>query len=228
MFIGHFAVGFASKRIAPGASLGALMVAPLFLDLLWPVLLAVGVEHVRIEPGATAVTPLDLYDYPYSHSLLGALLCSVAGAGIYYALGRDRRAAWVIAAGVLSHWVLDLVSHRPDMPLFPGGSTRLGLGLWNSIAGTVVVEGSMFAAGVALYATCTRARDRRGGIGFWSYVVLLSLLWASDFFSPPPPSVRALIATSFVGWIFVPWAWWLDRHRDARPQSFAAKAPSLS
>jgi len=225
MFIGHFAVGFASKRIAPRASLGVLMAAPLFLDILWPVFLALGIEHVRIEPGATAVTPLDLYDYPYSHSLVAAVFWSLAAAGAYFALRRDRRAAWVIAAGVFCHWILDFVSHRPDMPLFPGDSTRLGLGLWNSVAGTVIVEGAMFALGVALYASTTRARNRRGNIGFWVYVGFLSLLYVSDFFSPAPPSVKVLIVVGFVSWVFVPWAWWFDHHRDVvRPRSVAAKS----
>jgi membrane-bound metal-dependent hydrolase YbcI (DUF457 family) len=217
MFIGHFAVGFASKRIAPQASLGALMAAPLFLDFLWPVFLALGVEHVRIEPGATAVTPLDLYDFPYSHSLVAAFFWAILAAAAYFAFRRDRRAAWVIAGGVFSHWVLDFASHRPDMPLYPGDSTRLGLGLWNSVAGTVIVEGAMFALAVALYATFTRARDRRGSIGFWVYVGLLALLYVSDFFSPPPPSVKVLIIVGFVSWVFVPWAWWFDRHRDVVP-----------
>jgi hypothetical protein len=214
MFIGHFAVGFASKRLAPKASLGALMAAPLLLDILWPVFLALGVEHVRIEPGATAVTPLDLYDYPYSHSLVASLFWAALGAGIYYALRRDRRASWVIAGGVVSHWVLDYVTHRPDMPLFPGDSTRLGLGLWNSVAATIIVEGAMFAAGVAIYAKYTRSRDRIGSIGFWSYVALLLALYAGNFFSPPPPSVQMLMIVSFISWIFVPWAWWFDGHRE--------------
>jgi hypothetical protein len=214
MFIGHFAVGFASKRIAPNASLGVLMAAPLFLDILWPVFLSIGVEHVRIEPGATAVTPLDLYDYPYSHSLAASLLWSALAGGLYYALRRDRRASWIIAGGVFSHWVLDFVTHRPDMPLFPGDPTRLGLGLWNSIAGTVIVEGAMFAAGVALYARCTRSRDRIGSAGFWSYVAFLLLLYVGNFFSPPPPSVQMLTIVGFISWIFVPWAWWFDRHRE--------------
>jgi membrane-bound metal-dependent hydrolase YbcI (DUF457 family) len=128
MFVGHFAVGFASKRLAPRTSLGVLMAAPLLLDILWPLFVALGVEHVRIEPGATVVSPLDLYDYPYSHSLAASLFWAALFAGLYYLIRRGRRTAWVIAAGVVSHWVLDFVSHRPDMPLFPGDSTRLGFG----------------------------------------------------------------------------------------------------
>jgi membrane-bound metal-dependent hydrolase YbcI (DUF457 family) len=214
MFIGHFAVGFASKRLAPEASLGVLMTAPLFLDVLWPVFMALGIEHARIEPGATAVTPLDLYDYPYSHSLVASIVWSVLAAGAYYVLRRDRRAAWVIALGVFSHFILDFVSHRPDMPLYPGGATRIGLGLWNSIPATIAVEGSMFIAGVALYVAATRARDKIGSISFWVFVTLLVLAYASDFFSPPPPSIQAVMIVGFVSWILIPWVAWFDRHRE--------------
>ncbi len=162
MFVGHFAVGFASKRFAPKASLAVLIAAPLFLDILWPVFILTGIEHVRIVPGITQVTPLDLYDYPWSHSLLMALVWSGVFAGGYFALRRDRTASLVIAFGVFSHWILDFVSHRPDMPLFPGGSARVGLGLWMSLPATLAVEGAMFLGAVALYARDTRARESAG------------------------------------------------------------------
>src|SRR3954470_23167036 len=129
MFIGHFAVGFASKRAAPDTNLGILMLAPLFLDLLWPIFLLLGIESVRIDPGNTAVTPLDLHDYPWSHSLLMSLVWSALAGGAVWAAVRQFRPALVIAAGVFSHWVLDFVTHRPDMPLYPGSETYLGLGL---------------------------------------------------------------------------------------------------
>jgi hypothetical protein len=214
MFIGHFAVGFASKRLAPRASEGALLLAPLFLDTLWPLFLATGLETVRIDPGNTAFTPLDLHDYPYSHSLVMSLVWSLLLGGLYFAVTRYRRGAVVIALGVFSHWVLDFVTHRPDMPLYPGSATSVGLGLWNSRAGTLLIEGAMFVAGVAIYVRTTRARDRAGSIGFWAMVVFVILAYLSSALGPPPPSVKALIAAAFVSWLFVPWAWWFDRHRD--------------
>src|SRR3954463_6103880 len=174
MFIGHFAVGFASKKLAPRASEGELMLAPLFLDLLWPIFLLTGVETVRIDPGNTAFTPLDLHDYPYSHSLVMSLVWSVLFAAVYYAISRYRRGALVIGLGVFSHWVLDFVTHRPDMPLYPGSAVSVGLGLWNSRAGTFLIEGAMFVAGVAIYARMTRARDRIGSIGFWGMVAFVT------------------------------------------------------
>jgi hypothetical protein len=213
MFIGHFAVGFASKRLAPRASEGALLAAPLFLDLLWPIFLATGLESVRIDPGNTAFTPLDLHDYPWSHSLVMALGWSVLFALSYYAFSRYGRGALVVGAGVFSHWVLDFVTHRPDMPLYPGSAVSVGLGLWNSRAGTMLVESAMFVAGVWIYARTTRARDRIGAIAFWSMVLLLAVLYVSTAFGPPPPSVKAIEVLGFVAWLFVPWAWWFDRHR---------------
>ena len=190
------------------------MAAPLLLDILWPIFLALGLEHARIEPGATAVTPLDLYDYPYSHSLVMTIVWSALFAGVHYAIRRDRRAAWVLAAGVFSHFILDFVTHRPDMPLYPGGATRLGLGLWNSIAGTIAVEGSLWVGCVVLYATTTRSKDKIGSIAFWTYVALLSLAYAGDFMGPPPPSMEVLTIVSFVTWILIPWTWWFDHHRE--------------
>jgi membrane-bound metal-dependent hydrolase YbcI (DUF457 family) len=213
MFIGHFAVGFASKRLAPKTSAATLLLAPLFLDILWPIFIAAGIETVRIDPGNTAFTPLDLHDYPWSHSLLMAVVWSVALAAVFFAFARRGRDALVIAAGVFSHWILDFVTHRPDMPLYPGGTTQVGLGLWNSRPGTLLVESAMFVAGVWIYARTTRARDRVGAVGWWSFVALLVVLYVATAFGPPPPSVKAIVVMGFVAWIFFPWLAWADRHR---------------
>lgn len=215
MFIGHPACGFAAKRLAPGTSLGWLVLAPFFLDILWPVFLLLGVEHVRIDPGNTAVTPLDFYHYPWSHSLVMAIVWSVALGGIYHLVAKNARGAWVIGMLVLSHWVLDFVTHRPDLPLYPGGP-KVGLGLWNSVAGTVAVEGAIFLAGLAIYVRLTRGRDRVGRIGWWALVVLLSLIYAANFVSPPPPDVRSIAIVGLLLTLFPLWAWWADRHRDVR------------
>ncbi len=215
MFIGHFAVGLGSKRPAPEASLATLLAAPLFLDLLWPIFLITGLESVRIVPGDTAFTPLDLHDYPYSHSLLMAVVWSLLFGGVHYAFKRNRRVALVLAAGVFSHWVLDFVTHRPDMPLYPGSTTYIGLGLWNSIPGTMIVEVAMLAAGTWLYATTTRARNRTGSITFWALVVFLFVMYFATAFGPPPPSVEALKWMGLIAWLFIPWGWWIDRNRTA-------------
>src|SRR5438552_173444 len=133
MFIGHFALGFAGKRAAPRISLAVLFIAVQWADLLWPVLLAAGLEQVRIDPGNTAVTPLDFVSYPYSHSLAMLVLWGVVLGLIYrISTGTNGSAVAVLALLVVSHWVLDFLTHRPDMPLYPGGPT-FGLGLWNSM-----------------------------------------------------------------------------------------------
>src|SRR5580704_16758659 len=188
MFIGHFAVGFAAKKFAPRTNMALLIAAPCFLDLLWPFFLLLGWEHVRIDPGNTRFTPLDLYDYPWSHSLLMSIIWATLFAGIYFAIARYRLGAVAIWIGVVSHWILDWVTHRPDMPLYPRGP-RFGLGLWNSIPGTLVVELSMFAIGIWLYVQTTRSRDRIGRYAFWAYVLLLLAAYISDRFSAPPKSV---------------------------------------
>lgn len=216
MFIGHFAVGFAAKKAAPQTSLAALMAAPLLLDLLWPLFLAMGLETVRIDPGNTAFTPLDLHDYPYTHSLLMAVVWSVLFSGLYYAVARNparKRGALVIAAGVFSHWVLDFVTHRPDMPLYPGSTVYVGLGLWNSRVGTMVVETLMFAAGVWIYTRVTKPADRRGRWALVALVAFLAVLYLATALGPPPPNVNMIVIAGLTSWLFVLWPWWIDRHR---------------
>ena len=217
MFIGHFAVGFAAKKFAPRSSLAVLLAAPLFADLLWPIFVLLGWERVKIDPGNTRFTPLDLYYYPWSHSLLMLVVWATAFALIYYRISRYRAGAVAVWIGVVSHWVLDWISHRPDMPLYPGGGPRLGLGLWNSVAGTMVVELLMFVIGVWLYMSATRARDRIGRFAFATYVGLLLLLYVGDRFSPPPPSAADIAWTGIAAMVvLLPWAWWFDHHRLPR------------
>jgi membrane-bound metal-dependent hydrolase YbcI (DUF457 family) len=218
MFIGHFAVGFGAKKVAPTVSLGTLILAVEFVDLLWPVLLLLGLESVRIDPGNTVVTPLDFVRYPFTHSLATGIGWGIVLALAYYALRRQVRGAVVIGLAVVSHWLLDWISHRPDMPLWPGGP-KVGLGLWNSVAGTVIVEGAIYVVGVALYLRATRARDRVGFWALWSLVVLLALSYVGNLTGPPPPSARFLAWFGLGAWMFVPWGYWIDRHREPRPRT---------
>ena len=215
MFIGHFGVALAAKRAAPRASLGTLFLAAQLLDLMWPPLLLAGVEHVRIAPGITRVTPLDFYDYPISHSLLMVMVWSLALGAIYFAARKDSRAATVVAVLVLSHWVLDAIVHRPDLPLAPSSDARVGLGLWNSIAGTVLVEGLLFAAGVLMYVRTTSARDAQGRWGLWSLAVFLVVIWLANIFGPAPQNVDQIAYASLAMWLLVAWAWWADAHRKS-------------
>lgn len=220
MFIGHYAVALGAKPAAPRLSLGVLVLAACWMDFVWLALIALRVEHVAIQPGITVVNPLSLYDYPWSHSLLLSVLWGMALALLVYALVRDWRAAWVVAVLVLSHWILDFVSHAPDMPLAPGSPARVGLGLWNSRIGTAAVEGGLFALGAAIYLRTTRARDALGRWPLWLLLLLLGLSWANAIRpgAPPPPSVRMLVPVSAVFSLLVlAWFTWVDRHRDARP-----------
>ena len=213
MFIGHFAVGLAAKRVSPRTSLGTLFLAAQLLDLVWPALVLLGIEEVRIEPGNTAFTPLAFVSYPWSHGLLTAAIWAVAF-GLVYAVARgSARGGWVVGALVLSHWVLDFVTHRPDLPLAPGAA-KVGLGLWGSVPATLAVEGALFAAGVAVYARATRPRDRTGRLAFLALVLFLAGVYAANVAGPPPPSVRAVGAAGLLMWLFVPWAAWIDRHRE--------------
>lgn len=215
MFIGHFGVAFAAKKVAPRTSLGTLILAAQFLDFLWPVFLLLGLEHVSILPGATKASPLDFTDYPISHSLLMAMVWAILFGGIYYALRRNLQSALVVGAAVLSHWVLDFIVHRPDLQLYPGGDTRVGLGLWNSWAASIAVEVLFFGAGLAIYLGCTRARDNAGSYGFWALIAFLFLGWVSALFAGAPPSVTALAWGGIAMWLMALWGWWADGHRTA-------------
>ena len=186
MFIGHFAVGLAAKRATPRLSLAALFAAAILADVIWPVLILLGVEQVRIDPGNTKLTPLDFVSYPYSHSLL---LLIVWGAVFGWIVRRrDPRALPVVAAVVVSHWLLDFITHRPDMPLYPGGP-KYGLSLWNSVGGTVTLEVLMFLIGAWMYFRVTRARDRVGVAAIWILLALLLAIYLGDVAAAmPPPS----------------------------------------
>jgi len=213
VFIGHFGVALAAKRIAPRTSLGTLVMAAQFVDLIWPLLLLRGVERVIIAPGTTAVTPLDFISYPISHSLLADIGWACLFAGIYKMVKGDSRGAVCLWFVVISHWLLDAVTHRPDLPLYPGSSTYVGLGLWNSRAATILVETAIFGLGVAVYSRTARPRDRIGSLALRIFVALLFLFYLINIFGPPPPSERAVAWGSLSLWLFVAWAYWLDRHR---------------
>jgi hypothetical protein len=214
MFIGHFGLAFGAKKAAPAVSLGSLFLACQFADLLWPTLLLLGIERVEVEPGVTAMTPLNFVSYPYSHSLLALCVWGLTS-GIVYALVRRARglAALTLVALVVSHWVLDVVTHRPDMPLTLNGPARLGLGLWFSIPATLAVEFVLFGAGLAIYLRATSARDRIGSIGLWTLVAFLLIIYLAAAFGPPPPSATAVAWSAQALWLLVVWGYWVDNHR---------------
>lgn len=227
MFLGHYGLAMAAKRVAPRTSLGAFTFAAQFLDELWPILLLLGVEQVRIVPGLMTMSPLDFVYYPYSHSLLMAIVWSALIGGVYFLLRRYGPGAWVMALLVVSHWFLDLPMHRADLPLWPGAnSPKVGWGLWNITIVTYLIELTLFAAGASFYSFATRARDRIGRWGFRAYVIALPVIFVLSN-GPPPPSERALAWSALAIWLFVPWAWWVDKHRmSIKPVDLTPKRPS--
>ena len=214
MFLGHFGVALAAKRAAPRASLGWLQFGAQFLDELWPILVLAGVESVRVVPGLMAANPLDFESYPWSHSLLMAVVWSVLLGALYASWRKYRRGGVVVGLLVLSHWLLDLPMHRPDLPLWPGGaSPKVGLGLWSSLPASVVVEVALFVAGIVLYERATRSVDRIGRWGFYAMIAVVGVIYLAGIWSPPPADGRAVAMGALGLWLFVPWAWWVDRHR---------------
>ena len=217
MFIGHFAVGLGAKRFTPAVSLGTLFLAVQFADLLWPTLVLLGAERFEIAPGITAVTPIDFVSYPYSHSLVMSILWAVIFGGVYFFANRKRQiAALLLGVLVLSHWLLDVATHRPDLPLTLTGDQRVGLGLWNSLPATLAVEMVMFIIGIVLYLRTTKEKNRTGKFAFWGLIAFLTLVNFANMFGPPPPSTSAIAWSAQALWLVVAWGYWIDKNREVR------------
>ena len=214
MFAGHFAIALGAKKYAPQVSLGMLFLACQLADLMWPSLVLIGIEKFAIEPGNTVLTPLRFIHYPYSHSLLTLLVWGVLLAGIYALMrGGGKRAAMVITIVVISHWFLDFLTHRPDMPITPSETNLVGLGLWNYPVLAVPVELLLFALGFWIYIRHTRALDRIGTYGLWGLVIFLLAIYAANLLGPPPPSVVVVACSAQALWLIVALGFWVDRHR---------------
>jgi hypothetical protein len=215
MFLGHFAVGLAAKRVAPAVSLGTLFLAAQFADLLWPNLVLLGLERLAIRPGITAATPLEFISYPYSHSLLALVLWGALFSLAHWIVRRSPAAAVTVGVVVVSHWLLDWIAHRPDLPLTFTGEARAGLELWRSVPATVAVEVALLAAGSTVYARVTRPRDAAGTWGFAGIILLLLAIQLAAVFGPPPPSTAAVVWSAQGVWLLVLLGYWVDRHRYA-------------
>ncbi|RYZ26525.1 MAG: hypothetical protein EOO10_15310 [Chitinophagaceae bacterium] len=214
MFIGHFGLGFAVKKASRKPSLGTTFFAAQFIDLLWPFFLFFGIEKVSVDPGNTAFTPLNFISYPYSHSLVAVLVWSLLFGGIYYIIKKDRKRAFLLALLVVSHWLLDLVVHRPDLPLSLSEETKLGFGLWNSKVLTIVVEMLIFSGGVMLYSTNTKAKNKTGTYSLWGLVVFFLLIYGMNLFGDPPPNTEAIGYVGLAQWLFILWGYWIDANRS--------------
>jgi len=224
MFLGHFAAGFAAKKLAPKESLGVLFAAAVWLDILWPFLVLAGWESFRIVPGSTVMSPFEFVDYPLSHSLAMTLAWAVGAGLLALALGKGERVALVIAGLVASHWLLDLIVHKPDLPLLPVGgaltgmglSRKVGFGLWNSAWGTYLVELSLFAAGFWVYFTSTKPLNKWGTLGLFGLGIflLVGFLSASNSVPPDNPSLVVALGSAMM-LIVLGAAFWLDDQRKS-------------
>jgi hypothetical protein len=221
MFLGHFGAALALKRLEPKLSLGTLFLAVQLPDLLWGLFLLLGWEQVRIDPGYTAVTPLQFSHYPISHSLLGMAGWGLVLAALYYSwptrdTSRHWQAAALVGAAVLTHFVLDVVVHVPDLPLSGGSPVRLGLGLWNHPVATLLLELATLAAGLAVYVAFRSLRHpvRAGRLA--GLTAVLVGIYLVSFFGPPPPSIGAIAVADIAGLLALAgFAAWADRRASA-------------
>ena len=214
MFLGHFGVALAAKKVAPRTPLPALFAAAAFVDIIWPLFLLTGLERARGAPGITAVTSIEFISYPYSHSLVMAIVWGVLLALAALPFTKSPRGAGVIGLLVVSHWFLDLIVHIPDLPLTLSDESYVGLGLWNSFAGTLIVETLLFGAGAYIYLTVTAANDKTGRYGAWGLIALLIASYIANLTAAPPENMKPLAYVALAGTAITLWlAWVVDRHR---------------
>lgn len=225
MFIAHFGLGLGAKKAAPAVSLGTLFLAVQFLDLLWPVLLILDIEHAAIKPGTGHAQPIDFTHYPVSHSLLMVVFWALLFGFVYWLFKKNIKAAIVLGLGVLSHWFLDLFVHLPDLPLYPGKDSPLyGFKLWNYFWPALLLEAGIFITGVVFYLQATVAKNKKGKIVFWILIALLVLSHAANIFGPAPADITAVAWAGNMQWLFVVLAYWADSNRSSALPSLAANA----
>ena len=211
MFIGHFGTGLAAKKIDDKPSLGTLFFAAQFVDLIWPIFILAGIEKVKIEPGNTLFTPLNFIYYPFSHSLLGAIFWALLFGAVYYLFKRNIKTSVLLGFLVAGHWILDFISHRADLPLVPWSNFKVGLGLWNSLPLTIILEGIIFCAGAWLYISYARENNRTGFLRIWGLLIFLIVIYINNIFSKPPPNEEAIGVVGLSQWIIIAWGYWIDK-----------------
>jgi hypothetical protein len=208
MFIGHYALGLASKKISKFPSLAMMFIAAQLLDLLWPIFVLLGIESFQIEVGNTKLTPLNFSNYPYSHSLLMSIVWGILLGIIYYFITKTKKGSLLLGALVLSHWVLDFITHRPDLPLTPFSNYKVGLGLWNHPVIESIIEFGLFFIGAILYYTTVKPKKK---IWFWALIIFFTIIHIANVFGPAPASINAVAWSANLMWIFVLWAWWIEK-----------------
>jgi hypothetical protein len=211
MFIGHFGTAFAAKKIDQKPSLGTLLFASQFVDLLWPVFILMGIEIVKIEPGNTAFTPLNFIYYPFSHSLLAAIFWSLVFGFVYYIIKKNVRTSVLLGVLVVGHWMLDFIVHRADLPLVPWSNYKVGLGLWNSLPLTIIIEGLIFLTGAWMYISVVKTNNKRAFYRIWGLLIFLVVIYINNIFAGPPPSDKAIGLVGLSQWIIIAWGYWIDK-----------------
>jgi sugar lactone lactonase YvrE len=213
MLVGHFAVAFVGKRIEPRLSLGALALASMLADILWPVFSIAGIEYVASKPGDWRN---NVFDMAFSHSLMMDTIWAALFAGAYFLWRYYRyrehytRALLMLFAAVLSHWFLDSASHKHA--LAPGASAYFGLGLWNHFGATIILEGGFWLFAIILYVRTTRPKNSAGVLAFWPVVAFLTYVWIANIRKGPPPP-KAVIGSLIFFLSLVLWAYWMNQAR---------------
>lgn len=213
MLLGHYGVAFAAKTQSPRTPLWLLVLAATFLDLLWTTFLVLDIEKVEIVDGITKITPFNFIYYPFSHSLLAVVMWAIIFAFVYFAVTRYKQEALVLGALVVSHWFLDFLVHRPDLPLNFNKEYFFGLGLWNFPLITIILEFGLLFAGLIMYLKTTTSTDTVGVYALYALVGFLSVIYLLNIFGPPPPNVKFISYAGHASWLFVLWSAWIDRHR---------------
>lgn len=217
MFVGHYAASLALKKFEKRASLGVLFLAVQFVDILLFPLVLLGIERINIIENFTASTHFELEYMPYTHGLVGSLFWAVAAYALFrWVFVKQHTVALVIALAVFSHWVLDLLVHTPDLPLWNDASMKLGFGLWNNAVAAYVLEATLLLGGLWLYLRSTSASTATGKYGMGVFVVFLLLVNITNIFGPLQTDSKVVLSVSALAayLLFAAIAFWLDGKRS--------------
>ncbi|KAA3633518.1 MAG: hypothetical protein DWP97_08970 [Calditrichaeota bacterium] len=219
MFIGHYGVGFALKKFDSILSLGWLFIAVQLVDIFWTILIFFGIERVEIVPGITEANPLDFVYYPFTHSLVAFIIWSlIVGLIVYFGKIKSslskKSLSLLLGFGVFSHFILDLLVHRPDIPLMGTDSIKLGIGLWNYSALAYILEMVIFIGGVFIYFKSKKQFIKSKKIGLYIFTILLLVINLANLYGPPPENTQMIAVVGFISYIlFASFGFWVDSEK---------------
>ena len=217
MFVGHYAAALALKKFEKRASLGVLFLSVQLADIVFFPLVLLGIERINIIENFTQSTHFELEYMPYSHSLVGSVLLALAAYALFrWVIVKEHPVALVVALAVFSHWVLDLVVHTPDLPLWNDASLKLGFGLWNNAIAVYVLEAALLLGALWIYLRSTSASTATGKYGMAVFVVFLLLVNILNIFGPLQDDSKVALAVSALAayFLFAAVAFWLDKKRS--------------